>query len=310
MPNFLPWVFKQGEFIAFKEATVSVATNSLQYGTAVFGGMRVIPSQEGDAALLFRVDRHAERLARSARYLGYQIGVGAVQERILHFVQKNQISTSAYIRTFIGNTSLGLSPRLHDEEQDFIIYGQELGDYLPPGGVSCRFSSWMRQEDRSFPLRGKISGAYITSSLAKTEAQLTGFDEAILLNTQGKVSEASAMNLFMVRQGVLVTPGVDQDILEGITRESVIALARDMGISVAERPVDKSELIVADEVFLTGSAARITAVKRIESFDLPVENPITRLLIEKLAKVTEGLDPEYDDWITRVPIRRDSDKRL
>lgn len=301
MPNFLPWVFKQGAFIPFGEATVSVATNSLQYGTAVFGGMRVVPNQQRDAALLFRLDRHSERLARSARYLGYRIGVGDVQERIVQFVQRNQISTSAYIRTFIGNTSLGLSPRLHDEEQDFIIYGQELGDYLPPGGVSCRFSSWMRQEDRSFPLRGKISGAYITSSLAKTEAQLTGFDEAILLNTQGKVSEASAMNLFMVRRGELVTPGVDQDILEGITRESVIALARDLGISVVERPVDKSELIVADEVFLTGSAARITAVNKIESFDMPKENPITNLLIERLATVTEGRDPGFGAWITSVP---------
>jgi branched-chain amino acid aminotransferase len=115
---------------------------------------------------------------------------------------------------------------LHNIETDFLIYGIELGDYLSPDGVSCRISSWTRQEDRSLPLRGKISGAYITSSLAKTEAVKSGFDEALLLNSRGKVSEASGMNLFIVRDGVLITPGVDQDILEGITRASVLELAR------------------------------------------------------------------------------------
>jgi len=140
------------------------------------------------------------------------------------------------------------------------MYCIELGDYLSPDGVSCRMSSWTRQEDRSLPLRGKISGAYITSSLAKTEASLSGFDEALLLNSSGKVSEASGMNLFIVRNGDLITPGVDQDILEGITRASVIELAKSFGINVIERPVDKTELLLADEVFLTGTAAKITPV--------------------------------------------------
>ena len=138
-------------------------------------------------------------------------------------------------------------------------------------------SSWTRQEDRSLPLRGKISGAYITSSLAKTEASLTGFDEALLLNSSGKVSEASGMNLFIVRNGDLITPGVDQDILEGMTRASVIELAKDFGINVIERPVDKTELLIADEVFLTGTAAKITPVKKIESTELNVERPIMNL---------------------------------
>ena len=137
----------------------------------------------------------------------------------------------------------------------------ELGDYLSPDGVSCRISSWYRQEDRSLPLRGKISGAYITSSLAKTEAVESGFDEAILLNSQGKVSEASGMNIFLVRNGELITPGLDQDILEGITRDSVIQIAKDLGIKVIERAVDKSEFFIAEEVFLSGTAAKVTPVK-------------------------------------------------
>jgi len=163
-------------------------------------------------------------------------------------------------------------------------------------------SSWTRQEDRSLPLRGKISGAYITSSLAKTEASLSGFDEALLLNSSGKVSEASGMNLFIVRNGDLITPGVDQDILEGITRASVIELAKSFRINVIERPVDKTELLIADEVFLTGTAAKITPVKKIESTDLNAERPIMNKLKSKLIEITEGRSQDYDNWVTRISI--------
>jgi branched-chain amino acid aminotransferase len=166
--------------------------------------------------------------------------------------------------------------------------------------VSCRISSWTRQEDRSLPLRGKISGAYITSSLAKTEAVKSGFDEALLLNSRGKVSEASGMNLFLVRDGVLVTPGVDQDILEGITRASVLELAKAMGIPTLERPVDKSELFIADEVFLSGTAAKVTPVRRVENTDLSGERPVMNAIRDRLTAITEGRDPEYDHWVTRV----------
>ena len=164
-------------------------------------------------------------------------------------------------------------------------------------------SSWTRQEDRSLPLRGKISGAYITSSLAKTEASLSGFDEALLLNSSGKVSEASGMNLFIVRNGDLITPGVDQDILEGITRASVIELAISFGINVIERPVDKTELLIADEVFLTGTAAKITPVKKIESSELNGDRPIMNKLKSKLIEITEGRSQDYDNWVTRISLK-------
>ena len=160
----------------------------------------------------------------------------------------------------------------------------------------------IRDRDRSLPLRGKISGAYITSSLAKTEASLSGFDEALLLNSSGKVSEASGMNLFIVRNGELITPGVDQDILEGITRASVIELAKSFGINVIERPVDKTELLIADEVFLTGTAAKITPVKKIESTELNVERPVMNKLKNKLIEITEGRSQDYDNWVTRISI--------
>jgi branched-chain amino acid aminotransferase len=177
-----------------------------------------------------------------------------------------------------------------------------MGDYLASGGVSCRISSWYRQEDRSFPLRGKITAAYITSALAKTEAVESGFDEAILMNSQGKVCEATGMNIFMVRNGQLITPGYDQDILEGITRDSVLTLAKDMGIPVVERPIDKSELFIADEVFLSGTAAKVTPIQRIERFELPEERPITNKLKEKLTAITKNQDSDYQDWVNIIPL--------
>ncbi|MFM7169315.1 MAG: aminotransferase class IV, partial [Cyanobium sp.] len=149
---------------------------------------------------------------------------------------------------------------------------------------------------------GKISGAYITSSLAKTEAVKSGFDEALLLNSRGKVSEASGMNLFIVRDGNLITPGVDQDILEGITRASILEIAPRMGIPVIERAVDKSELFIADEVFLSGTAARITPVRCVESTDLPTKRPLMEQLRDRITRITEGRDPEYEHWVIRIRI--------
>jgi branched-chain amino acid aminotransferase len=226
-----------------------------------------------------------------------------IEKVIIEFIKKNKPTTSFYIRPFIYTSDLGIAPRLHNVEKDFFVYGLELGDYLPAEGVSCRISSWYRQEDRSLPLRGKISGAYITSSLAKTEAVESGFDEAILMNSQGKVSEASGMNIFLVRNGQLITPGCEQDILEGISRDSVLTLAKELGIQVIERPVDKSELFIAEEVFLTGTAARIAPIKRIENYELPTTRPITEKLREKFTAITENRDPSHRDWVYTVSLQ-------
>ncbi|MBD0301368.1 MAG: aminotransferase class IV, partial [Tolypothrix sp. T3-bin4] len=158
------------------------------------------------------------------------------------------------------------------------------------------------QEDRSLPLRGKISAAYITSSLAKTEAVESGFDEAILMNAQGKVSEASGMNIFMVRNGQIFTPASDQDILEGITRDSILTIAKDLGIKTVEGSIDKSELLIADEVFLSGTAAKIVPVTKIESYKLPENRPITEKLREKLTAITENRESNYRDWVYPISI--------
>jgi branched-chain amino acid aminotransferase len=303
MHQFLPYAWFGGKCVPFAEATLSVATHALHYGTGAFGGMRGLPNPEDPSeVLLFRADRHARRLSQSARLLLTDLSEDTVLEAIQAFIAANRPSKPFYMRPFVYTSGLGISPRLHDVVTDFLIYGIEMGDYLSPEGVSCRISSWTRQEDRSLPLRGKISGAYITSSLAKTEAVKSGFDEALLLNSRGKVSEASGMNLFIVRDGHLITPGVDQDILEGITRASILELAPEMGIPVIERAVDKSELFIADEVFLSGTAARITPVRCVETTELPNKRPLMERLRDRITAITEGRDPSYEHWVTRIRI--------
>ena len=303
MHQFLPYAWFNGECIPFAEAKISIATHALHYGTAAFGGMRAIPNpSDKNEFLLFRTDKHIKRLTQSAKFLLTELKEDYVSNALEKIIKINKPDKPIYIRPFVYTSDLGIAPRLHNIETNFFIYCIELGDYLSPDGVTCRMSSWSRQEDRSLPLRGKISGAYITSSLAKTEASLSGFDEALLLNSRGKVSEASGMNLFIVRDGDLITPGVDQDILEGITRASVIEIARSMGLNVIERPVDKTELFIADEVFLTGTAAKITPIKQIESTKLVGERKIMKKLKSKLIEITEGRSKDYDSWITRIKL--------
>jgi len=303
MHNFLPTAYFQGKFVPFADANISIATHALHYGTGAFGGLRGIPDpNDPSQILLFRLERHCRRLSNSAKFLQFDIAADKIEHVIVDFVKKNQPNQSFYIRPFVYTSDLGIAPRLHKIEKDFFVYGLELGDYLSPDGISCRISSWTRQEDRSFPLRGKISGAYIASALAKTEAVESGFDEALLMNSQGKVCEASGMNVFIVRDGKLITPGSDQDILEGITRDSIITVAKSLGIEVVERPIDKSELLIADEVFLSGTAAKVTPVKRVENYELPKVRPITEKLRDKLTAITQNLDTEFSEWVYKIPL--------
>ncbi|MGA1626315.1 MAG: aminotransferase class IV, partial [Prochlorothrix sp.] len=202
MQDFLPIAYFKDRFIPFNEANVSIATHGLHYGTGAFGGLRAIPDPQNPRRILtFRLDRHCKRLSQSARFLHFDLPAEKIQAVLVEFIQKNAPTEPIYLRPFICTSEMGLVPRLHNIEKSLFVFGLPMGDYLSADGVKCRISSWCRQEDRSFPLRGKITGAYITSSLAKTEAIESGFDEAILLNAQGKVCEATGMNIFLVRNG-------------------------------------------------------------------------------------------------------------
>lgn len=303
MNDFLPIAYFEGQFVPFAEANISIATHALHYGTGAFGGLRgTINPENPQQILLFRLNRHCQRLSNSAKYLHYDLPSSKIETVIKDFVSKNQPTKSFYIRPFVYTSDLGIAPRLHKIEKNFFVYGLTMGDYLSADGVSCRISSWYRQEDRSLPLRGKISGAYITSALAKTEAVDSGFDEAILMNSQGKVCEATGMNIFMVRNDKLVTPGVNQDVLEGITRDSIITIAQDLGIEVEQREIDKTELFIADEMFLCGTAAKVTPIKQIENYHLPKHREITETIKAKLTAINEYKVPEYQDWITVIDL--------
>lgn len=303
MDQYLPIAYFNQQFVPFETAQISIATHGLHYGTGAVAGLRGIPDpQQPGQVLLFRLEDHCKRLSQSARFLHYDLPTATIKGAIAEFVRQNKPRTSFYIRPFVYTSSLGIAPRLHNIEKAFAIYGLELGDYLSPEGIRCRMSSWQRQADSSFPLRGKMTAAYITSALAKTEAVEAGFDEAIMLNAQGKVSEASGMNIFIVRSGMLITPSVDQDILEGITRHSVLTLARDLGLPTVERPVDRSELLIADEVFLCGTAARVAPVTQVENYSLPSDRPITTELRSRLLAITENRVPQYRHWVDVIPL--------
>ncbi len=299
--NFLPKAYFQGDFVDFEKAQISVATHSLQYGIGAFGGLRGTPDpEENNQSLLFRLDRHAKRLSQSAKYLNYDLSADFIKQKIIEFVKQNKFNKPFYIRPFIYTSALDIAPRLHEIDKDFLIYGLEMGDYLSIDGVKVCFSSYLRNPDSSIPSRGKISGGYINSALAKTEAYIRGFDEAILLNTRGMIAEASAMNVFIVKEGIIYTPGTEEDILEGITRMSVIQIARDFGYQVIEKSISQRELIVADEVFLTGTAAKLTSVNQIENYNLPQDKPIAKRIKEILDTIVLAKDLKYKNWITKI----------
>lgn len=298
MNNFLEKAFLRWEFVDFKDATISIATHWLHYGTWAFWGMRWKVGESW--ATLFRIDDHVKRLSNSAKFLWYNIDTWYIKDKIIDFVRINSPSSDFYIRPLVYTSDLGISPRLHNIDYDFLIYGIELWNYLDPSGISCSISSYMRQSDISFPLRWKITGAYITSSLAKSEAINRWFDEAILMNSKQKVSEWSGMNIFIVRNGIAYTPWLSEDILEWITRDSIIKLSKYLNLEVIEREIDKSELFIRDEVFLTWTAAKITPVNQIEQYHLPDNKPIFKLLRDNLEKMQNWDLGWFENYITKI----------
>ena len=304
MKKFLPYAYHAWEWKNFENATVSIATHALHYWIWVFGWMRAVPNPENEREfILFRLDKHCKRLSLSAKYLWAEYTPEFIEEKINEFLVKNKPSTPIYLRPLVYTSDLDLSPRLHDIKKDFMLYWMELWDYLSADWITCTISSYMRQSDASFPLRWKISWAYITSALAKTEAVNRWFDDAILLNASNKVSEWSAMNLFMVRGGVIYTPWVTEDILEWITRASVIELARYKWYEVIERQIDKTELFIADEVFMTWTAAKITPVNKIEQYDLPKEKPVYEDLKNAFDEVVSWKNKKFEHWLTFVDLK-------
>ncbi len=301
----LEYAFFEGKIVPFAEAKVSVGAHALQYGTGAFAGIRGYLDQDGETINIFRLPDHAARLLNSAKILRSQLPFTreTLAQTIVDLVEKNAPTSDAYIRPFIYKSSVQLTPRLNGLDSELAIYMLQLGDYLDTStGVKASVSSWMRVPDNAVPGRGKLSGAYINSALAKDEAEEKGADEAILLDHHGHVAEGSGCNLFLVRDGALVTAPITGDILEGITRRTMMQFARDEGIPIEERSIDRSELYILDEAFFCGTGVQISPIASIDGRLVGdgKPGPISMRLREIFFDTVRGRNAKYAHYLTPV----------
>lgn len=307
-PNLLPYAYFDGSIIPFEDAKVSVATHALQYGSGVFGGIRGYLNHDGESINILRLADHCKRVIQSAGLIKIKTAFdeAGLADIFTELTRKNAPTGNVYYRPFAYKAGLDLTPKLTDVDDGFALYMMKLDDYFATSeGLSMMVSAWRRVNDNMIPARGKVSGAYINSSLAKDDAIAYGFDDAIMLNEAGKVGEGSAANLMMVRGGVLVTAPVTADILEGITRRTVFQLAADLGIEVEQRTIDRTELYIADELFLCGTGAQITPVTSVDkrTVGTGTAGELTSQLAERFFNMVQGKLPEYEAWLTKVPVR-------
>lgn len=305
--TLMPYAFFEGNMVPHEDAKVSIATHALQYGTGAFAGIRGYQDKSGSAINIFRLPDHVRRLLQSAQMLRAELPYGPedVEQIIVDLVKKNAPNHNVYIRPLVYKAGIVLSPALTGIRDDLGIYVIPLDDYVDLSApLKLMVSSWQRIEDNIIPSRGKFSGGYINSALAKDQATEAGCHDAIMLNRDGKVSEGSGANLFIVRNGTLITSPVTADILEGITRRSLVEFARDQGVPVEERAIDRSELYVADEVFLSGTGVQIAAVGTIDGRTVGSgeRGPITEMLQNLYFSIVRGEDTPYSHYITSIPI--------
>ncbi len=304
--QYLPYAFIRGSVVKIADATVPVMTNALQYGTGVFGGIRAYHNPKGKFLSVFRIDDHYQRFLNSLKILNTEIKYSKedLKKMTLDLLKKNGPKSDTYLRPFAYAGSTNLSPNLERDKQfDFALYMIPMGEYLPVNkGLSVMISSWRRVSDNAIPARGKISGSYINSALARQEATMNGFDEAILLTEGGHVSEGSAENIFIVKNNILITPPETDDVLEGITRKTILQLAKDLKIETIVRSIDRTELYTADEAFFTGTGVQVSWIAKVDhrAIGNGQRGPITANLQDLYFKVVRGEVKEYDHWCTKI----------
>ncbi len=302
----MEYAFFEDKIVPIEEAKISIKTNSFHYGTAIFEGIRAYWNAEEEQLYILFAKEHYQRLINNCRAMFMEIKyspedlVNITKEILI----KSEVREDVYIRPIVYFKDLALTPKLIGFTPTVAIYIYKFGRYLDTSkGARVKVSSWIRNDDNSIPSRWKVSGAYVNSALAKTEALLSGYDEAIMLNQNGFVAEGSGENIFILRGRKLITPSYSEHILEGITRSAVIKLAKnELMLEVEERPVARSELYVADEVFLTGTAAEITPVVEVDNRKINggEVGPITRELQELYFKAVSGRIDRYKVWLTPV----------
>jgi len=302
----MTYAYFKGQFVPLDQARVSIQNNTFQYGTGIFEGIRAYWNPDERQLYVFRLAEHYVRLLRNCRVLKLTIGkdVKELSEITLELLRRNRPETDTYIRPIAYVDSDGIGPKFVGYPSGLAMYMLPLGDYINvSSGIKVGLSSWRRIHDNAIPARCKVTGGYVNSALAKTEALEHGYDEAIFLTEAGFISEGSAENIFLVRDGRLITPGLSEDILEGITRDTVIELAREeLGIETIERPIGRTELYVADEAFLCGTGAQVSPM--IEADKRPLGTgrigPITAKLQALYFDVVKGKQKKYGHWLTPV----------
>jgi branched-chain amino acid aminotransferase len=300
------WVFFQGEFARYNDVRLGLMTHALHYGTGVFEGIRAYWNQRQEQLFLLQAVAHYERMRKSANVM--RMTLPYTTEELVNFtlevLRRNQFKSDVYIRPLIYLSSEEIGVRLHNLDQSFFIYAVPFGNYVEvESGIRCIVSSWRRVPDQSLPARAKITGAYANSALAKSEAVEGGFDEAIVLTVDGHVSEGSAENLFMLKDGTFLTPPVTDDILEGVTRQLLIKVIQDeLNVPVVERSIDRTELYTCDELLLCGTGAQISPV--IEVDRRPIGNGRVGEFTQELQNIyfgaVRGDAPKYKDWTIPV----------
>jgi branched-chain amino acid aminotransferase len=302
-PNLI--VYFNGQFVPLGEARIGILTHALHYGTGVFEGIRAHWNESQEELFVMRPVEHFERWIRNCGILRIAVPLTPQQlaDIAIELMCRNGLRTNVYVRPLAYKCAerIGVLP---DDRDAFAIVALPFGEYLPSeDGLHAGVSSWRRVEDHAIPARAKICGAYVNSVLASDEAHRSGFDEAILLNESGHVAEGATCNLFMVRHGKLITPPVHDNVLEGITRDSIMQLARrEMRLEVIERSIDHSELLICDEVFFTGTAVGIAPIVRINHHPVKdgAKGPVTRGIQQLYADAAYGRLREYRHWLTPV----------
>lgn len=297
--------FFEGKFVPLSEAKVSVQVHALNYGTGIFEGIRGYYNKQEEQMYLFRLRDHYSRMLNNCKLIKIELPYNAddLAKLTVELVRRCNFRQDIYIRPLAYKNACQIGTKL-TPGADITIFAVPMGDYIPTNrALKVCVSSWRRVEDNSIPPRGKICGSYVNSALAATEARDNGFDEAIVLNNDGHVAEGAAMNFFMVRGGRLITTPVNANILEGITRDTVIEIARkELGVESEARQIDRTELYIADELFFCGTGAQIAAVGSVDHRLIGDGNPgpITQALIKEYDKVVKGVDKKYIDWCTPV----------
>jgi len=303
MPKY---AFFQGKFVPIEDAKISIMTHALNYGTGCFEGIRGYWNEEDKELYVFRLPEHFERMHRSCRILRIDLPYSPQElcEMTVELLRREGHRQDVYVRPLAYKASEVIGVKLHDLEDAFAMFAVPFGRYLEKEeGAHVCISSWRRVDDNATPARAKITGAYINSAFSKTDAVLSGYDEALVLTDTGHISEGSAENFFMVRNGCLVTPPVTSNILEGITRDTIIELAAaEMGLRTQQRSIDRSEIYVCDEAFLCGTGVQVAAVTQIEHRPIGTGSigPVVSRLRDLYFDVVRGKNPKYKHWCTPV----------